>query len=115
VRQDTIEAHTTESPEVAEEMARGALAQCKEATWAAAVVGHFGPNAPEHSDGIIFVSVARRSKRGNIKCLNSEHQLKDGDRVKRQLGAAEIVLIELSRAILKRTQKEDSKARKRAG
>lgn len=112
VQQDTIESHTTESFEVAEEMAAGALGQCDEATWAAAVVGHFGPNAPEESDGLIYVVIARKTKKGKIKCERAEHRLNDKDRVSRQLGAAEIVLTELSRAILKRTKKEDSKSRK---
>ncbi len=113
VRQDTIEAHTTESAEVATEMATGALEQCEEATWSAAIVGHFGPNAPEALDGVIYVAVARRTRKGNFKCKVEEHQLKDEDRIQRQHAAAELVLIQLSRTILKKAQKEESASRKK--
>lgn len=113
VRQDTIEKHTTESPEVVSEMAVGALEQCKEATWAAAIVGHFGPDAPKEADGHIYITVARRGRKSIKWTTFSGHRLTSSDRCTRQREAAEIVLTELSRLILKRTQKEERRAKKK--
>lgn len=52
-----IDAHTTESLEVASEMAAQAYFASREANWAAAIVGHLGPNAPAEKDGKIYVAV----------------------------------------------------------
>lgn len=110
VSQDTIEAHTTESPEVACEMAKGALESCQEATWSAAVVGHFATEP--HS---IFIAVARRTAKDKIKCKKAvTYQVKSNeDRALQQGESVEIVLTTLSRAVLRKTEKEDSKKRKK--
>ena len=111
VKQDTIEAHTTESAEVACEMAKGALEACIEATWSASVVGHFSPDAPHNT---IYVAVARRKskgKRSKVKCkMAIEHDLKSGeDRYSQQMEATEVVLTALSRAIIQHDDKEKKK------
>jgi nicotinamide-nucleotide amidase len=113
VDQDVIEAHTTESPEVACQMAIGALEACEEATWSAGVVGHFDPEAP-HSD--VFVAVARRTKKGNIKCKGSiTHTMhQQGDRADKQAEVTEVVLTTISRAIIARIEKEESQKRRKS-
>jgi PncC family amidohydrolase len=50
------------SREVAEAMARGALARTPEAHVAAAITGHLGPNAPDDQDGLIWMAVALRDR-----------------------------------------------------
>ena len=59
VKKKTIKKHTCESAEVVTEMALGALRVAK-SNWAVAVVGHFGPDAPEEKDGMIWVAMAFR-------------------------------------------------------
>lgn len=111
VDQDTIEAHTTESPEVACQMATGALEACEEATWSAGVVGHFSPDAP-HSD--VFISVARRTRKGKIKCKTITHAVKSTGRTEKQLETAEVVLTAISRAIITKTEKEEAQQRRKS-
>lgn len=45
---------------VAEQMARRVLAMTPEATIAASVTGHLGPNAPPDLDGLVFVGIAHK-------------------------------------------------------
>jgi PncC family amidohydrolase len=51
------------SKEVAQQMALGVLARTPEATLAAAVTGHLGPDAPKRLDGVVFIAVAQRAHR----------------------------------------------------
>lgn len=113
VSQDTIEAHTTESPEVACEMAKGALEACEEATWSVGVVGHFDPEAPHN---LVFVAIARRSAKGNIKCKEAiEHSVRvlEKNRFAKQMEVVEVALTALSRKMLEKSQKEEAKQRRK--
>lgn len=55
------------SPEVTLQLAQRALEKTPEATIAAAITGHLGPNAPEHLDGVVYVAVAFR--------LSTKHEI----------------------------------------
>lgn len=102
VSQDTINAHTTESPEVVCEMAKGALKHCSEATWSAAVVGHFSSNPH-----MLFIAIARRTRKGKIKCKEAiSYQIKTFDRDNQQKEATQIVLTMLNSVIVERVEKE---------
>lgn len=52
-----VEAVTCESREMADRLALCALTHATEADWSLAIVGHFGPNAPEGKDGKIWISI----------------------------------------------------------
>jgi PncC family amidohydrolase len=105
VRKKTIKRHTTESVQVAQEMAVGVLKKTPKADWGVSVVGHLGPDSPKDKDGLLFVCVARRTKKGRIKIKDTiEYILKSPDRVKRQEEACEVVLTILARAIKKREE-----------
>lgn len=60
VQAETLEKYTDVSVETAREMALGVLNQTPEASLAASITGHLGPNAPEDQDGLICIAVARR-------------------------------------------------------
>ena len=60
VQPETLEKYTDVSRETAREMALGVLNQTPEATLAASITGHLGPNAPTHQDGLICIAMARR-------------------------------------------------------
>lgn len=93
VRSKTIKKHTTESIRTAIEMARGVLKNCPEATWGISVVGHLGPNAPAEKDGMVYVVIARRTKKGNIKLsYQGDTALVQTERAKRQEEAVQHVL-----------------------
>ncbi|MDZ4852523.1 MAG: CinA family protein [Pirellulaceae bacterium] len=61
------------SQRVTEELARAALDRTPEATVAAAVTGHLGPNAPAGLDGRVFTCVIRREAIESIQ--STTHQL----------------------------------------
>lgn len=104
---ETITKHTTESEQVAQEMALGALRKTPEATWSLAVVGHFGPNAPADKDGYIYLCIARRTSKGNLKIKESlEHVLIVEERLARKRLATEVCLSKLASILLKRVQKK---------
>lgn len=108
IKKKTIKKHTTESHEVAREMAFGALATTPEAKWGVSVVGHLGPDAPEEKDGVIYICVVRRSKDGKIKVKDTaEEKLGKDDRLKRQALATEAVLVHLFRALTKKSRREE--------
>jgi len=99
----TIAKHTTESEEVANEMAKGALQKTPEASWALSVVGHFGPDTPSDKDGVIYICVMRRTRKGNLKIQeNVKHHLSVVDRSVRQKIATEVCLSTLGRILIKR-------------
>lgn len=78
-----ISAFTAVSAPVAEEMARGVLQRTAEAHVAVATTGHLGPDAPPELDGVVFISVAQRSKEG-IHVDVSRVQLESSSRGERQ-------------------------------
>lgn len=49
------------SREVTDELSQAVLARTPQATLAAAVTGHLGPGAPPDLDGVIFITLSRRS------------------------------------------------------
>lgn len=106
----TIKQQSTESKEVAVEMALGVLKLSPEADWSAAVVGHVGPNAPEETDGCIFICLARRTKKGRIKVKElKEYKLASKNRLKRQEESGEATLTHLVRLLNQKTEKEGHK------
>jgi PncC family amidohydrolase len=77
---------------VAREMAERVLSKTPEATIAASVTGHLGPNAPSKLDGIVYVAIALRCSDGDevtaFKLLLSAEL----DRYQRQRLAAQTLL-----------------------
>jgi nicotinamide-nucleotide amidase len=115
VSERTIAKHTCESKQVASEMAIGALQRTPEASWAVSVVGHFGPDAPPKKDGIIYFCIARMTDKGHVKIKKCEsHKLANSKREGRQSEAAEVVLTNFARFLLKWQERDkDSKSSKR--
>jgi nicotinamide-nucleotide amidase len=123
IKKSEIKTHTAESQPIADQMALAALKRTPKADHAVAVVGHLGPNAPEDKDGMIWVSVARRTKKGNLKVKeqqqyqcsvvaesdNGSQDNSDFLRVRRQGEAVEATLTILARYLYKRA-KVDSPA-----
>jgi PncC family amidohydrolase len=108
VKAASIRKWSCESEQVAEEMALGALSRTKEADWAASIVGHFGPNAPDDKDGVIWIGLYRRSKQKRdvlrpmgVVCV----ELGEPGRVSRQKEATALVLATLAKAIKKQHRK----------
>ena len=91
------------SAEVATAMAAGVLERTPEATLAAAITGHLGPNAPADQDGLVFIGIARRSPSGiSVETFRRQLAAEIADphdagaesiREWRQWKAAELVLI----------------------
>lgn len=102
----TISQFTTESIEVAREMSVGSLKRASEASWSLAIVGHLGPNAPEDKDGVIYICISRRTKKGNIKVKDEiVYTISNTkDRIVRQRMATQICLTGLARALLKKIE-----------
>jgi len=92
VSDSTLEQHTAVSEVVAKQMALGVLSNTEEADISASVTGHLGPHAPARLDGVIYVAVARRTKRKNMSTDVRRFKLKERTRYKRQKEAAAIVL-----------------------
>jgi len=46
---------------IARQMAEGVLSKTPEATIAASITGHLGPNAPARLDGVVYVGISQRS------------------------------------------------------
>lgn len=112
VGKKTINAFSTESGEVAEEMAIGALEFTPEANWALSIVGHLGPDAPQEKDGVIWICIARKTRKGKIKIKAiTTHKLTGKERVARQRSATETALTLLSRALVARLEIKDGKRR----
>jgi len=112
VNKSTINQYTTESNEVVEEMALGALKMTPEASWSVAIVGHLGPDAPKDKDGHVWIAIGRRSRKGNLKVKSiSEHVLAGTDRILRQRAATETALTLFSRALVNKSSKDNGKRR----
>lgn len=82
------------SAEVAERMATSVLHRTPEADLAAAVTGHLGPHAPSKLDGLVFIAVAWRMRKGKearsiVKQLRCR---RDQSRLPRQRWVIEQVL-----------------------
>jgi len=108
VKKSTIKSFSTESLQVVEEMAIGALKITPEANWGLSIVGHLGPDAPQEKDGVVWICIARRTRKGKIKVKSvTSHKLNGTERVPRQRAAAEIALTLLSRTLVTRQQVKD--------
>ncbi len=88
----TINQYTAESPEITQAMCEQVLRITPEATVAAAVTGHLGPNAPDDLDGIIFIAVARRINDQIVHVTCLKRQLSETERVARQIEASRMVV-----------------------
>lgn len=108
VKRKSITKFTTESTQIALQMARGVLAKTREAHWGVSVVGHFGPDSPDDKDGIIYICIVRRTKKGKLKIKQIvEHKLTKKSRVDRQSEAAEVVFTYFLRSVSSKSQKEE--------
>ena len=92
------------SEPVARLMAEGVLKRTPEASIAASITGHLGPNAPAHQDGLIYVGIAIRDK----TCRVLEHRLPklgeftgsgEVERLRRLEAAAEFVLVNVAETL----------------
>ena len=92
VRTVSLEAHTDVSCEVTDQMAEGVLKRTPEASIAAAVTGHLGPEAPTDLDGVVFISIALRHQQGIDVLPATRHPLQTRDREARQREAARLVM-----------------------
>lgn len=108
VDQKTIEKHTTESLQVAKEMAKGSIKNTPEADWSVSIVGHFGQNIPKEMDGKIFICVAKRKKNGKAKIKQTMETSLTlvPSRVLRQRNATEAALSFFARELLKNIKAE---------
>jgi PncC family amidohydrolase len=115
VHERTIEKHSCESKQVAEEMAIGALRATPEASWAVSVVGHFGPDAPAKKDGVIYYCIARLTNKDQIKVKKCEQfKLSSKERIARQKEASEVVLTAFARYLLSWQDRDKKNGQKRA-
>lgn len=94
------------SHEVTQRLALAALERTPEATIAAAITGHLGPNAPLELDGHVFCCVARRQPDEAIKSieqrLSCSAPLDNDDwraRKQRQLEAAKLLILLIDSAL----------------
>ena len=90
VPKSLIELHTEVSSEVAAAMVRGAVEKTPDATVAASITGHLGPNVPADLDGRGFIAT-----RIGSETRVHDFQLKSKRRDARQQEAAETVLLRL--------------------
>lgn len=91
----TIEEQTAVSELVAQQMANGVLRQTPEADLAGSITGHLGPNAPDASDGLVFIAIAWRRESEEPETTVVQFRLTSQDRLARQQEAAELVFKQL--------------------
>jgi PncC family amidohydrolase len=114
VKKSVINKFTPESHEVAEQIALGILSRTPEADWSLGIVGHLGPDAPKEKDGLIFLCIARRTKKGKIKIKHQEkYVLQSHPRANRMQEAAEASLTHFARLLTKKTTVEDHRVRRK--
>lgn len=101
VPRELIRRHTSVSEEVTRSMAFHVLQRTPEATLAAAITGHLGPDSPAERDGLVFVAVARRiPSHGTLEIVLTESgQLECLDRLTRQEEAVGKLLTCVRRAL----------------
>lgn len=104
--------YTTESIEVAQELASGVLKNTPEAEWSVGVVGHLNFDAAKNQTGIVYVCIARRTKKNKIKIKQLlEHKLTAVDRAGRQKEAVEVCLTYLGRTLTKKVESKKRNSR----
>lgn len=94
-----IDTHTAVSNEVARSMAVGVLAKTPHADLSVSITGHFGPDAPDGFDGVVFIGVAKRDEHGKMGCTVTRHPLSTVDRRSRQSEATELVFQKVLEAL----------------
>lgn len=77
---------------VAREMAEGVLRKTPEATVAASITGHLGPNAPRKLDGVVYVAIGFRRRQHDETTAFKLQLSSQLDRYERQRLAAETLL-----------------------
>ncbi|VAX37281.1 Molybdopterin binding motif, CinA N-terminal domain / C-terminal domain of CinA type S [hydrothermal vent metagenome] len=97
---ETIQKANVVSLQVAEEMAYQVLQKTAQATVAASITGHLGPNAPKELDGVVCIGIAHRNKKGVVENVAATKQKlvitkSNNLRQSRQQAAAEFVIKEL--------------------
>ena len=95
VPETLIRDYSAECQPVSEALMVHSLQRTDEATIAAAVTGHLGPNAPPEKDGKIFIAVGVRENDIIRPVVAVTQQLKTTERYSRQLEAANVVLYSL--------------------
>ena len=102
VTEESILKHTTESREIALHMAMGALNVCDEAKWSVSIVGHFGPNAPDNKDGMIYFCIVKRGDKEFPPMVEKleTYRLSTPTRVERQYEATEVLLTFFGRCLI---------------
>ena len=98
VDEQTLAQHTAVSLPVAEQMAAGVLAKTPEADIAAAITGHFGPQAPDGFDGVTFIGLAWRQGKA-ISVRAEQFSLRTASRLQRQAEAVGAVLDAIERLL----------------
>lgn len=93
-----IEKETAVCPQVAHQMAKGVLQITPEATIAASITGHLGPDAPDELDGVVFIGIARKQQ-DDIQVHVAQHQLQELGRTARQIEAVGLIVQELSKTL----------------
>lgn len=83
-----IQEKTAVCSDVAQNMAEGVLRITPEAAIAASITGHFGPQAPDGFDGVVFVGIAHRDAPTKVQRC----QLSSANRLERQTEAVQLVL-----------------------
>lgn len=63
------------SDQVTEQLVQALFEKTPEATIAAAITGHLGPDAPPELDGTIYCSIAERDPDGFPMLFSSQHRL----------------------------------------
>ncbi len=83
-----VERDSAVNDAVAKQMAERVLQRTSEATIAASITGHLGPDAPTELDGIVFIGIAT----SRFTTIVSKHHLRNESRRDRQIDAATLVL-----------------------
>jgi len=99
IPESLIEQYTAESAEVTQAMSREVLMKTPEATVAAAITGHFGPDAPEEIDGVVFIAVSRRVGEEIVQVTCIRRELTHSDRLSRQLEASQLVIKQIQSSL----------------
>lgn len=114
IKKRTIQKFTTESHKMAQQLAINVLCSTPEAIWSLAIVGHLGPDSPLEKDGLLYICIARRTKKNRIKIKESlEHKLDKCGRNERLYLATEVALTHLARALKKKTELETNNKEKK--
>lgn len=110
VEERVLHDHTAVSSLVTRQMAEGALLRTPEATWALAVTGHVGPDAPPQLDGVCFIAIARRKSQSAPQVDERRLELASHDRTDRQKEAARELLSRFADLLAAQPTRENTSA-----